>query len=656
MKRYLLGLLLCLIHISSFAQKTVNIHRGNDILMYFTSEIDSIANDSNGSIRFCKDNMHQEYNVNEIDSVSLYGNQNVIYEIPSEYLNDWDEGLVLSNRLCLLNKVDTLETEHLAFINSFTNEIDKGIAMKYDNEGKIISIESSEISFYFSYDRGMIIVHSISSDGIIEEYVYSEQQTSARTLRAPEQNTNNNALTNSYENLQNFFNNYADKFANSDTPYLRYMAEELRNLPENLMRDGIVKGLSKLFGKSFDIVDKVLKYLEDNDKRRVAFGNCFVSLQGVSESKDIHYIKGTLQGINELPNYGDQNTELKYGILGRYVGSGNDKSLPTTHWNDYKWEWSTSYQSVSSINISQELPKLSFGWYGFRSYEERFGVVKYCAYYWYFNPELEDVPEYTISNVQSRYVGDNKIEVSFTCSFNPIRTDILLYQGIELKTKDGEKITSFGAGNYTTTVKKTFDASLFEKDYTNFVATMEIDAQFWYVPHAIGKTYYKDLETKSVTYDQKPSITFTGASIIGKATGYNDNNEIVLYRTYFSFDFDVVGTFWFTDIQFQIHSNSTNWNTSFPMQSATIDGSYSTNASMDASPNTDVNFIGYYQMYLNNGKTIRSTNSLVFRGSPSNPSVSVGSAPAQAPTKAMKQTSNQEEINASLFFESMIKK
>ena len=553
---------------------------------------------------------------------------------------------MLSNQICLLNKVDTLNTENLAYYNLIEDDNEaNGIAVKYNIEGKLVSIESNEESFYFSYDGNVIIVHSINREGVINEFSYTEEQISlAKATRASAAESNNNALVNSYENLQKFLNKYADKLADSDTPYLRIVAEDLRNLPENLMRDGIVKGLSKLFGKNFDLVDKILKYLEDNDKRRVAFGNCYVSLQGVSESNEHKDIKGALQGINELPNYGDHNTELKYGILGRYVGSGNDKSLPTTHWNDYKWEWSTSYQSVSSINISQELPKLSFGWYGFRSYEERFGVVKYCAYHWYFNPELEDVPEYTISNVQSRYVGDNKVEVSFTCSFNPIRTDILLYQGIELKTKEGEKITSFGSGIYATTVKRIFDASLFEKDYSNFVATMEIDARFWYVPYAIGKTYYKDLEPKSVTYDQKPGLTFTSASLGGTDVYNDDNGEPDYCATLVNAEYTATGTFWVNTVDFVVIEGDATDNVGY--WDVINDGEQTFSTYYQYHYGGDNTSAFRFDFVLDNGNRVSSTNAVSLWGSPTVTNIQlVGSSNARAADAASKQAKKTSSNN-----------
>lgn len=528
-KQILLLMVQALVFAVSFAQKPIQLYQGNDILMYNTSEIDSITHTSDGVIKVYLGEDFQVYTADQIDSISISANKNVIYEIPSKSLNDWDSGWMLSNRICLLNKVDTLNTENLAYYNFIEddNEVN-GIAAKYDIEGKLVSIESNEESFYFTYDGNVINVHSVNREGVISEFSYTAEQLSpTRAMRISTIESNNNALVNSYENLQKFLNNYADKFANSDTPYLRYFAEELRNLPENLMRDGIVKGLSKLFGKNFDLVDKVLKYLEDNDKRRVIFGECYVNISGVTESDKHHYIIGSLQNINQLPSYGDTSTELKYGILSRYYGSGNDRNLPTIYWNDNKWEWSTSYQSVSSIYISQELPKMSFGWYGFRAFEERFDVIKYCGYYWYFNPDLEDTPEYSIKNIQCRNVGGGKIEVSFTCSFNPIRTDILLYQGIKLQTNSGETIASFGSGNYSTEVKRVFDESLFEKDLKNLVATMKVFVKFWYVPYANSKTFFKDLGAAYITYDIIPTSFVSEATNIGTKSAkfeYGFNN------------------------------------------------------------------------------------------------------------------------------------
>ena len=253
MKKFIVSLLVSVIGCYSYAQKPITIHQGNDTFMYFTSEIDSISHDANGNMIIYKDGVRNNYTIDEIDSIAIASNDNIVFSIPSEDLNEWDEGLILPNQICVLNKIDTLVSEHIAMIKYIENNDDYGISLKYDNEGKILSIDSKEKSFYFEYDGNLAYVKVISATGIIEDFTYEYNMESAsRSFRAQETD-NNKPLPKTFENLQNFLNKYADILAASDTPYLRMVAEDIRNLPENLLREGIIKGLSKLFGKSLTL-------------------------------------------------------------------------------------------------------------------------------------------------------------------------------------------------------------------------------------------------------------------------------------------------------------------------------------------------------------------------------------------------------------------
>ena len=166
MKKFILLLqVLTLVCAISFAQKPIQLYQENEILMYNTSEIDSITHTSDGIIKVYLGGDSQEYSANQIDSVSISTNNDIIYEIPSDVLNEWDSGWMLSNQICLLNKVDTLNTENLAYYNLIEDDNEaNGIAVKYNIEGKLVSIESNEESFYFSYDGNVIIVHSINRE------------------------------------------------------------------------------------------------------------------------------------------------------------------------------------------------------------------------------------------------------------------------------------------------------------------------------------------------------------------------------------------------------------------------------------------------------------------------------------------------------------
>ena len=111
---------------------------------------------------------------------------------------------------------------------------------------------------------------------------------------------------------------------------------------------------------------------------------------------------------------------------------------------------------------------------------------------------------------------------------------------------------------------------------------------------------------------------------------------------------DIKGTFWFTNIQYQLYS--TSWNNNWNMQTVSEDGTYTMNGYLEYGSNTDMSHTAYYQMFLNNGSKKSSSNSLIFGGVPGSPSISIGGAPAYAPVKkAAKKDAGSNNDAASTF-------
>ena len=162
-------------------------------------------------------------------------------------------------------------------------------------------------------------------------------------------------------------------------------------------------------------------------------------------------------------------------------------------------------------------------------------------------------------------------------------------------------------------------------------------------------------EIEGLIYKQKPSITFTSVSVNStEVTSYDEENDVTRYKTQYSFDCDIKGTFWFNTIQFQIYSD--HWNNNWSNQTVSDDGSYTMNGNMTYGSNSSMNHTGFYQMYLHNGGTKSSSNSLIFGGVPGNPSISIGGTPAYAPARKVAKKDVTSNNEASSTFVSMKKR
>ena len=570
------------------------------------------------------------------------------YEIDKESLNDWDYGCIYENDLYFITKTDTTTNEIIGYFNRFSEEENGILVTAEATDNKILKLWTAEKSYHFNYgENGEIAVRSISNDGSVSLLPSFNMEARGTTKTLTRSGNTQSILS----QLHDFCNYYADEFAASDTPYLRSIAEDLRNLPYDVAKDGLIAGIAKLTGKKYlPYITDILKKIGDIGRENNIFGDCYVSLSGVDGSDGNYSINGAILNSSSLPELGDlSHTNFSYGILCRHAGeTGNNTSLPTTHWNDYNWNFNFNGES----SIKKELPKLNFGWYVFRTYIERNGFTKYCDFYLYFCPDIDDIPSYYLRNVSCVYSGDGKVGVSFECEFEPLNHGGILYQGLMLETKDGEKIVSFGrnegAGSNTIKVSEEFYKELFENlDYNNYTAELKICAKYWYVPRWNNNTFYKDLEPKTIVYNQKPSIIFKNASILGTTVTGSDSDdygEITYYQTDYQFECEIKGVFWGSTIQYQIYSS--DWNNYWESQTVNSDGTYTMTGQLTYSSRSSMGHSSYYQMYLDNGKTIKSSNGLSFGGAPGSPTFSVSGGTRSIMNMSSSPINNTEQKNS----------
>ena len=547
--------------------------------------------------------------------------------------------------------MDSLSTENVFLLKHIENDDDSGICVKYDDNGRLLSILHPEKSFFLYYNEDNTIqVTSINSDGQIAKFSYNESPSSKTKTKGStevlEEEQQVITLQSAYKKLDDFLNENADKLAESDTPFIRMYAEELRDLPKDLVNLGAEKLITQLFGKRVWWFVSVYSYFDDLAWKQILFGNCNVSLQSVRKEGDNHFIYGAFENFNQIPGNGELDAEMIYGIVGKYGKSYS----PDIYNNDFSYNWKArrdiyDTSTPANIAIAQQLPKLHYGWYRFRAYLIRGNVVKYCGSLLYFNPDLDTKPTYSISNVEGRVLDNSTVEFSFDCTLNPLNE--VLYQGLQLYLEDGTKIADIGRveglGSNSQRITKSFNKSQLELDYNSYSFGLPIKAKYWYVPYDYNKTLYLELNSSFISDTSSPDISFTSVSITSnEVTETDEEGNPYGYKTTYQFEYSVSGSLWFDTIQYTI--NSEKWNNYWDAQSVSGDGQYSAHGWMEYGPSFTPHS-SYYTILLNNGGQARSINSLTFSGSPGSITAGIGGTPAYQP--ALKTTHSERSLSSS---------
>lgn len=173
----------------------------------------------------------------------------------------------------------------------------------------------------------------------------------------------------------------------------------------------------------------------------------------------------------------------------------------------------------------------------------------------------------------------------------------------------------------------------FEKDYDSFTATCDKILFSTYAVDEDGIIIWNDEREADIVYNVPPSVTYTKASITGiQVIERDEDNRPKRYRTDYSYGMDIIGAFWISAIQKRFYSTSTyGWNGSTNWATIPGDVSYSGNSAIEYDKDSNISHTEYIRMQLTDGSTLNSTNSLVFGGVPSNPTVYIGGEPSQTP-------------------------
>lgn len=145
-------------------------------------------------------------------------------------------------------------------------------------------------------------------------------------------------------------------------------------------------------------------------------------------------------------------------------------------------------------------------------------------------------------------------------------------------------------------------------NYTTFEAKPSINYYIGvYVVLKNGNIIKFDEETiEGLVYCKKPEIQFTSAQTRNTEVVETYDNGDVRYKTYYTFDCDIMGCFWIDYIQYTISQSNVNnyWDPDYPQN----DGNYTFNGWAEYTNSTVHNT--YFTIYLTNGGALNSKNGL----------------------------------------------
>ena len=147
MKKVVLAILIVAVSSICDAQR-IKVHQGNHINSFMMSEVDSITHDGNESVTVYYNSQQSNFSVNNVDSLSINSERLECYNISSEQLNGWDEGISCTSSegrdFYIVSKTDTIESNDEVInvcVSSFENEdIHKTVVLNFDTYGNLYDI------------------------------------------------------------------------------------------------------------------------------------------------------------------------------------------------------------------------------------------------------------------------------------------------------------------------------------------------------------------------------------------------------------------------------------------------------------------------------------------------------------------------------------
>lgn len=541
---------------------------------------------------------------NDVDNSVLLG-------IPENDLNGWEEGFLINDEYFFVASEDSLGGT-TAYFNEFNKDVEHGLIVEYNQEGYISQIHESEYLHIFNYSDDSLYVTSIPVDTLSNKpikykgiaYDHNEFIIGGQNSRVSEK---------TMEGLARLYLIYSvgKKVEITEKDLLSTLGQIAL---EEAIQAGLIYGVKKAVGSAAGIGVQAAFIIYDAIKLHhdvmiyTYFGHArlnsilntdFNPNEFILESKKFQTLPSP-QKYGNLPPF-----EYEYGVLldGKtYIGPLFFKTGEMPNLGKYK------------------LPELEDGHHYLVPYlmhkNTKIRVEGFGSRFFVFKPK----PKYSIGIDEIIY-QKGKVLVDLNVQWTPVNSSYIEYQGISFTKPNGKMFCNNLSAGYmggNVSIKEEangiYSKEEFQLNYTDLIATANLKIEYWIKFKNIYETKTVLLENYEIVYDQKPSIAFTSASVSDTKVLYAGSYGKT-YESTFNYTYNVQGALWLDKLVLKCSSDMQGFLGDYNEHEVSNDG-ICKNSFTTKYESYLTSFSAYLDGVLPTGKTYRSTNTLLFEGSP----------------------------------------
>lgn len=647
-----------------FAQqkKATYIYRNDNVFdAYSCDEIDSITYEVIDGIEnqvFWTQTGTERIPVSKIDSVSFNVPQKIIMQIPEEDLNGWEAGYSLGNEYVVAYH-DKSNNTLVTFINKNGANEKSGLMLCFNDNNEVISVGTMDKIYDVKYDTNKIVLYRINEESYYEEEVISLPSKAKGNNTAPRTRAANGfweLIRNGIDfigNIQSGISIGSD-FLNWDWPQL--VKDGLNTA------GGMIIGKNPVAGSVWTIGNWYVDYYRKQDeerKRAAMYGECEISIDDIKPENGSCVVYATVKNANTIYDYlvnmYDRTENEKTRNLvscGIVVRIGNQ--CVTVHLHDFesqKTQLNGDVRYGNEAHFSFNIPNLdltkNLSTYYFRPYltstrlqsnkgDVIEGHIKYgeIVPYTAFNGEIKDFKQYDAQySTDSNNFGFVSFRTSINATINSL--DDVEEWGVYVYDLNGSGTydyypSEFNAAKLEDWIDVDFNINKDEFDELNhdyFLATKNVKVGVYKkVKNPTGNydylSYFRsEPQMCELTYDEKPSLTFTSASL-GGTDVYDDEEGNPYYcSTQINANYTATGTFWVNTVDLVVIQGSAQDNIDY--WDVMNDGDFPFSVYYKYPYGSGETSAFKFDFVLANGNRVSSTNAIQLSGSPTVTNISI---------------------------------
>ena len=508
MKRIFLIILVAVFSCACYAQR-IKVHQANNINSFLLSTVDSITIHRNEFLRFYYNTLFSEFPVNNVDSISFV--EPGYYQIPQDYLNGWDEGIVSSDSYYFVVRKAENEEGYVAYMNDGANS-SLGLAIYYDNDFNVTEMVSEKGCLFFEWDNNnnKVLVYSVDTSGEVvlsDEIELADLPNARRKIKraggflsvvgnAIVGANTANSWVGKYNTLQNFLQGDWDSALNGlGTDFAgSLISGAIGGVPGAIIELGI--------GACFNYLNNSLKELGEKGVKML-LGDSQVQITNIKRTGIYSYkVTISITGLNTRPtgsHWNNKQVDVKAGIYIR-------ENYPTVTYK-YKTSESTLYPVNSdgplSIDINIEKPR------------GKYYIVPVLIPYSYGRPHTSNIRYGSYEVLEGEVVQISNIKQG-RCTYFDSSKEYAVEASIDADVLSSEGITSWGVEIYSLAMdlgeNKIIEAPSGTQSYTfkyqDFLSETYLDKttnsfKLSAIPYAIGKSNDDKVYGKSKSFEIK---------------------------------------------------------------------------------------------------------------------------------------------------------